>query len=80
MKSLNFSGKLIDAYFDLLKNMSDEAKKRLIERLESSLGRKKDNRNSGQNLFGAWQSKDSADEIINEIYTSRNTGRLIEDL
>lgn len=80
MKILNYSGQLIDAYFNLLKNMSDEAKKHLIERLQGSLGNKKEGKNNELNLFGAWHSPNSADEIIKEIYANRKTGRVIEDL
>ena len=59
---------LIDNYFGLVKNLSPENKLTLIEKLTMTL--KKDflnNKNSIRKSFGAWKSKNSADEIIDEL-------------
>ena len=70
---------LADYYFGFLKNLNQESKLDLIAKLSQSV--KEDI--SGQeiplrDLFGAYQSKESADEIIEEIRSSRNFNRHIE--
>lgn len=73
--------KLADSYFERLKSLSNEAKLRLIHRLTASmLGHAdtdtaesdKDSRLS--RLFGIWSDGPTAEEVINEIRSSRTSG------
>lgn len=65
---------LADYYFGYLKNLNSDSKLDLISKLSQSL-KKKENEISGeislQSLFGAYQSEETADEIINELRASR---------
>ena len=68
-----------DNYFGLIRNLSPEIKLDLIEKLSNTL--KSDlitKRNPLMDAFGAWESKKSAEDIINEIQNSRNFNRQIE--
>lgn len=79
MKKLDYRSDLINAYFQLLNNLSDNAKNQLIELLKKSLKKKK-KIPTGTELFGAWQSTDSADEIIEKLRKDRHFSRQVEDL
>ncbi len=73
--------KLIESYYELLRNLSPDNKLELIERLTQSL--KIDvNKDSGslQKAFGAYRSDKNADQLIKEIRESRNFNREIEEL
>ena len=81
MKTVDINTSLIDNYFGLLKNLSPEVKLDLIERLSKTL--KIDfisERKVLKASFGEWKSKKSADEIINDLRSSRNLNRQIEAL
>ena len=81
MKTTDLNKALIDNYFGLIKNLSPEIKINLIERIAITL--KGDIKKSNPTLsdaFGAWKSKKSADEIINELRKNRNFNRQIENL
>ena len=68
--------------FQMVKDFSADVKLELISKITDSLkGTKKEVKDdSWKKLFGAWQSEESAEEIIEEIRASRNTNRKIEDL
>ena len=80
MRAININKTLIDGYLRLLDNLSPSDKLELIARLSNSVktdisGDKKRFYKS----FGAWNSKKSALEIINDIRNSRNFNRQIEE-
>jgi hypothetical protein len=68
--------------FQMVKNLSADVKLELISKITDSLkGTKKEAKDdSWKKLFGAWESEESAEEIIEEIRASRHTNRQIEDL
>ena len=68
--------------FRMVKNLSADVKLELISKITDSLkGTKKEAKDdSWKKLFGAWESEESAEEIIEEIRASRYTNRQIEDL
>jgi hypothetical protein len=72
---------LADYYFDLLKNLNPNSKLDLISKLSESL---KENDTvaeaSLQSLFGAYQSEETADEIIAELRNSRIFNHNIESI
>jgi hypothetical protein len=81
MKSIELDNEYINNYFKFLKNLSPPAKLELIEKLTRAL--KKDisgHKNQMKESFGAWESDKSADEIIDEIYKSRNFTHRLERL
>ena len=81
MKAADLKFNLIDSYLGLLKNLSPDSKQELISRLSDSLkGSKKPTNKSLSDLYGAFISKKSADEIITELKSSRNFNRKIEGL
>ena len=79
MKIANLEFNLIDSYLGLLNNLSPENKLELISKLSESLKRSK-NRSSKTigDLFGAFISKKSADEINADLKSIRNFNRKIE--
>jgi predicted metal-binding transcription factor (methanogenesis marker protein 9) len=73
MKAADLPFNLIDNYIGLLNNLSPDKKLELISRLSESLKEpKKSTNRTISNLFGAFISKKSADEIITELKNSRN--------
>jgi len=81
MKTTEFNANFINNYIGLITNLSPDLKLDLIEKITKIL--KKDiakEKTSITKSFGAWQSKKSADEIINEIRVKRNFNRIIEPL
>lgn len=68
--------------FRMVKNLSADIKLELITKITDSLkGTKKEAKDdSWKKLFGAWESEESAEEIIEGIRASRYTNREIEDL
>ncbi|MEC3881933.1 hypothetical protein [Parapedobacter sp. 10938] len=72
---------LADYYFGFLKNLDSRSKLDLISRLSQSVKEAEPIAEiSLQSLFGAYQSDESADEIIEEIRSSRVFKRDIESL
>ena len=73
---------LAENFFGLIKNLSADVKLELISKLSNSL--KSTNNveldDSWKALFGAWQSDESAEELIEELRASRYSNRQIEDL
>jgi len=81
MKAADLKFNLIDSYLELLKSLSPESKQELITRLSDSLkGSKKPTQKSISELYGAFISKESADEIIADLKATRNFNRKIEGL
>ncbi len=81
MKAADLKFNLIDSYLGLLKNLSPDSKRELISRLSDSLkGSKKPTDKSLGDLFGAFISKETADEIITGLKASRNFDRKTEGL
>jgi predicted metal-binding transcription factor (methanogenesis marker protein 9) len=81
MKAENLKFNIIDNYLGLLKNLSPDSKLELISKLSDSLksSRKPADKSVGD-LYGAFISKESADEIITNLKASRNFNRKIEEL
>ena len=76
MKAADFKFNLIDNYLGLLKNLSPDSKRELISRLSDSLkGSKKPADKPLGDLFGAFISNQSADEIMIDLKASRNFNR-----
>mgnify|MGYP006182334691 CR=1 FL=1 len=72
---------VVDYYYSFLKNLNHDSKLDLITKLSESLkGMENSNSNSLQSLFGAYQSEESAEEIISKIRSSRNFNRNLESL
>jgi hypothetical protein len=68
--------------FGMIKNLSSDVKLDLISKISISLKgtRSEVKDDSWKELFGAWDSEKSAEEIIEDIRSSRNTNRHLEDL
>lgn len=72
---------IINYYFGFLKNLNHDSKLDLISKLSESLKTTtKQEEVSLQSLFGAYQSTESAEEIIAELRNSRISNRKIESL
>lgn len=81
MAAIAHNGDIADYYLGVLQNLNHDTKLDLISRLSESL--KLENQPSNvslQSLFGAYQSKETAEEIITAIRDSRNFTRNIEAL
>ena len=79
MKATDINTTLIEGYLRMLDNLSPDNKLDLISKLTQSV--KTDissKKKSFYKAFGAWGSKQSADEIISEIRNSRSFNRQIE--
>jgi hypothetical protein len=76
MKASDLKFNLIDSYIGLLKNLSLDSKLELISKLSDSLkGSGKPAGKSLRDLYGAFISKKSADEIITDLRNSRKVNR-----
>ncbi len=76
---------IADNYFGMIKNLSVNVKLELISRISESMkdlsqNEEIQNEESWKLLFGAFDSEQSAEEIIDELRKSRYTNRHIEDL
>lgn len=70
-----------DYFFDLLSNLNSDSKLELISRLSKSLKSKPSTKEvSLRDLFGAFQTKKSSEELISDIKSSRNFSRKTESL
>lgn len=67
----------VESYFSLMQSWDADSKKNLIIRLVESLEPKSPCDFSA--CFGAWQDDRDADEIVREIYESRQNSTEIED-
>ena len=81
MRAADLKFNLIDSYLGLLKNLSPDSKLELISKLSDSLkSTQKPVDKSLGDLYGAFISKESADEIITDLKASRNFNRKTESL
>ncbi len=72
---------IIEGYFRLLENLTPSNKLDLISKLTDSIKSDlTDRKSSLKNSFGAFQSDKDADQIINDIRSSRTFTRQIEDI
>jgi len=81
MKATDIDTTLIDGYLQLLDNLSPSNKLDLISKLTLSV--KTDitrNKDVFYEAFGAWESVETADQIIENIRASRTFNRKIEQL
>ncbi len=70
---------IVDGYVGLLDNLSTNNKLDLISKLSASVKSDlTDKKSSFKKAFGAFDSKKSAEEIIQEIRSSRVSSRQIE--
>jgi hypothetical protein len=80
-KTIDINTTLIDGYLRLLGNLSPSDKLDLISKLTLSVKTDIANRSdSFYKAFGAWESKQSADEIISDIRATRTFNRQTEQL
>jgi hypothetical protein len=71
MAHLSINNKILDRYFGFLLNLDSSSKKRLINRLSESIQTEKKSATDLRLLFGSWVDEKEADEMINEIRSSR---------
>jgi hypothetical protein len=80
MNSTDVNTTIIEGYLGLLDNLRPSSKLDLISRLSASVKSDlKDKQSSFQRAFGAFESDKSADEIIEDIRSSRTFTRQIEE-
>ena len=80
-KAIDKNSTLVDGYLRLLGNLSPSNKLDVISKLTLSV--KTDLADQGDSFykaFGAWESKQSADEMIGDIRASRTFDRQTEQL
>jgi hypothetical protein len=81
MKAVDLNARLIDSYLGLLKNLSPASKLDLISKLTQSIKSDiEDKKNVFEKAFGAWDSRENADELVKSIRNSRAFNRNIEEL
>ena len=79
MKAIDINTTLIEGYLRLLDNLSPSNKLDLISKLTLSVKTDiTERKNSFYKAFGAWDPKQTADEIINDIRNNRTLNRQIE--
>jgi hypothetical protein len=79
MRALEINTTIVDGYIGLLGNLSTNNKLDLISKLTDSVKTDLTNKKSSfKKAFGAFDSKKSAEEIIEEIRNSRVSTRQIE--
>ena len=81
MKAIDINPTLIEGYLQMLDTLSLINKLDLISKLTLSVKTDiTDRKKSFYKAFGAWESKQSAEEIIKDIRNSRTFNRQIEQL
>jgi len=79
MRTAEINTTIVDGYVELLDNLSTNSKLDLISKLTNSVKTDLTNKKSSfKKAFGAFDSKKSAEEIIEEIRSSRVSTRQIE--
>ncbi len=71
MATLSLTDKIVDSYFNFLKNFDVKAKKRLILKLEESIENDTVKKFDNHAMAGAWIDDRTSDEIIEDIRSSR---------
>ncbi|WP_195406386.1 hypothetical protein [Bacteroides congonensis] len=75
--ALNFPN--ANSYWNVLKDLSSEAKLELIARLSNSLlNKEEDKKTSASSFYGVWKDDEDADCLIEEIRASRKFKNDIE--
>ena len=70
----------IDAYMSLLNSLSNENKLEIISRLTKSIETEEvDKKSILESVYGAWVGNETAEEIIEDIRSSRLDIRVIEE-
>lgn len=70
---------IIEGYAELLENLSPSNKLELISKLSNSVKSDlKKRKNSFKKAYGAFESNESAEDIIEELRQNRNFNRQIE--
>ena len=83
MKSTSKNITTADYFYGLLSNLNSDSKLELITRLSNSLKTIPSNKNkqvSLRDLFGSFNTKQTANQLILDIRKSRNFSRKIESL
>ncbi|MBL7974183.1 MAG: hypothetical protein JNJ85_04695 [Candidatus Kapabacteria bacterium] len=81
MKAIDINTTLVDGYLRLLDNLSPSNKLDLISKLTLSVKTDiSEKKNSFYKAYGAWDSEQSADQLITDIRNSRTFNRHIEEL
>lgn len=81
MKTAPIKFNLIDSYLALLNSLSPDNKLELISKLSDTLkSPKKPTRKSVGDLYGAFKSTKTAEEIISELKANRSFNRKTEQL
>lgn len=81
MRTVETNSTIVDGYVGLLDNLSTNSKLDLIAKLSASVKTDLTNKKSSfKKAFGAFDSTKSAEEIIEEIRSSRVSTRQIESL
>ena len=79
MSTTEFNNNLVKTYLALLENVSTENKLELIARLSESIKYSLREKRSIDRFYGAWQSDESAEEMIEQIKAARTSNRERED-
>ncbi len=81
MKTGNINSNITESYLGLLKTLTPEEKLEIIEQLTNTLKVDfSDKQQKTKNSFGSWVSDKSAEQIIDEIKSSRDFNRKLETL
>lgn len=79
MKTVDINTRLIDSYFELLKNFNTESKLDLISKLTQSMKSDiADKKSAFDEAFGAWDDNDNAEDVVSSIREARSFNRNIE--
>ncbi len=70
---------LVESYLHLLEHLSVDQKLDIISRLSQSVKEKVKSKHGLAYFRGAWQSKQEAEDIIQDIRASREISRRIDD-
>lgn len=71
---------IIQSYLKLLERLSRDQKLDIISYLSQSIKDKVKPKRGVAYFRGAWQSEESAEDILKDIHRSRRPGRQLEDL
>lgn len=72
--------KILNNYLGLLESLNPTMKANIVDRLTKSIKSSISAKSKIKSAFGAWGSEESAEELIDAIYKSRNTNRQVEEL
>lgn len=80
MSILDNTNPMIESYVDLFHRLSPQEQAVLLKKLSEEIKNEKISSPaaSTKDAFGAWQSDQSAEEIVRDIYESRTSNREIE--